>query len=425
MKREICFFALAIVMLANGALFTWLFSGGVLGMWRQGIWIAGSILMAFNFKRLYSWNPDAFNIVKMQMWFFLFMFVFAMFTWILQGFNLLRLAYALWIYFNGVPFLLLPCLLKWHGISPRLLFGFFSCLGVFLSAGILLDFVWGGTITATLGVAFKSADAVKESGRYCFLAEAPTTFSVYYCFCMISSLWRMYESRNQLWKVLSLFASLMCLLGAWLTGSRQMVAVLVGTWCVSLGFYFLFVRDKKRSLAICITVLMLSATSITAFLYKDSSFQNRYSSKTIAKDNRTIMWNKGYSDTFGSPEWGVFLWGKGVGMTQGQRAQKGESVGSHYENTFFSRMSDVGFIGIVILVYPFFFFLRRASIHCFADVLLFCFFASYLFVCFVSPNGSHQTTQMAIFLALGIVSNKEYFFMKENELVLENENNYE
>lgn len=411
MKRMIIFYWVSIFMLVNGALFTWLLQSGFLNVWRQALWSIGLVLMFKFLRNICDENHATFTIIKQQMAFFLMMIVFSMFTWILQGFNVLRLAYAVWMYFSGIPFLLFPCLLIWNKVSPKTMFSIFGYLGLFLSVGIMVDYFMGGAITVSLGVAgFKTTDAVEESGRYCFLSESPTTFSVYYVFCLICLMWRMYRTKQQIGKLFLFLSSILYVIGAWFTGSRQMVAVLAGTWLLALCYYLLFVRDRKRFMLAGLLIFAFAATTIVAFLFQDKSSRNRYSYKTLAKDNRSILWEKGYAATLGSPEWGVFFWGKGVGMTQGQKAVKGELTMSHYENTFFSRMVEVGFVGIIMLLYPFIYFMRRASIHSFADVLLFCFFSSYLFICYVSPNGSHQTTQMVIFLALGLVANKEYFF---------------
>ena len=102
-------------------------------------------------------------------------------------------------------------------------------------------------------------------------------------------------------------------------------------------------------------------------------------------------------------------------MTQGQKALKGESLDTHYECSFIARMLDVGIIGVIMLLYPIFMFLRQVSVHRFSDCLLSCFFMSYFFISLVSPNGAHQTTQMVVFLALGLLVNKKDFFTTDEK----------
>lgn len=411
-------------MLANGALFSWLFQGTVLNIWRQVLWGIGLVLLFLYIKKFFEDYKAVFCIVKDQMLFMFIVFVFALFSWVLLGFNTIRLEYAFWVYFSGVPFVLFPCILIQSGKPASEMFNMFVSLGVFLALGIITDYLLGGKITMFLGVFSKkmSLEDLNESGRYCFTAEAPTTFSVYFVFCMVCSLWKMYVSETQRTKLLMLLISMLYVVGAWFTGSRQMVAVLAGTFLVGLGYYALFISDKKRFLLTSIMILTVVFSSVAAFMYKDKAFQDRYTSSSITKDKRTLLWEKGYDLTFGSPEWGVFLWGNGVGITQGQKAEKGEALVSHFESTYFSRMLDVGFIGVIMLLYPFIRFLSRFSIHNYSDVLMFCFFLSYLFVCFVSPNGAHQTTQMVVFIALGLIANKQYFFINEGKVINDEQN---
>lgn len=333
MKNVIRFYWIAIFMLANGALFTWLFQGSIFSIWRQFLWGIGGGLVLLNIKNIFMEYKGVYHILRDQMIFMLFVLILSLFTWAFEGFNTMRLGYAFWIYFSGVPFLLFPCLLVQSGKTASEFFNVFIYLGLFLAIGIIFDYLLGGKITFFLGVfsSKMSLEDLNESGRYCFTAEAPTTFSVYFVFCMVCSLWKMYVSETQRTKFLMFLFSIIYIVGAWFTGSRQMVAVLAGTFMVGIGYYALFVRDRKRFLLTSFMVFAVTFSTVVAFMYKDKAFQDRYASKTISNDKRTLTWKKGYDLTFGSPEWGVFLWGKGVGLTQEQKAEKGEATSSHYE----------------------------------------------------------------------------------------------
>ena len=417
MKFVFYFYWVAIIMLSNRAFFSWLLQGALLGVWRQVLWGMGLLIVALNMKNIVCQSPRSVQLIKHQICFALIVFVLSLFSWALLGTNLVRLGYAFWIYFSGIPFLLFPYFYLFRKSTPAQFFNVFVFLGTFLSVGILVDYLLGGKITVALGVAgFKTTDDIRESGRYCFLSEAPTTFSMYYVFCMICVWWKLYMSKSQLHKFLLFLLLFLYIVGAWFTGSRQIVAVLGGSFMVIFTYYTLFVRDTKKYLLSILLIACLGGGVLYARIHKDEAYQTRYSSSVISKDSRMILWEKGYKKTFGSPDWGVFLYGKGVGLTQGQKALKGEPLDSHYECTFISRMLDVGIIGVIMLLYPIFMFLRQVSVHRFSDCLLSCFFMSYFFISLVSPNGAHQTTQMVVFLALGLLVNKKDFFTKdENE----------
>ena len=45
----------------------------------------------------------------------------------------------------------------------------------------------------------------------------------------------------------------------------------------------------------------------------------------------------------------------------------------------------------------------------FLNISLLSFFLSYIFISYVSPNGSYQTTQMIVYLAWGVYLKKDFY----------------
>lgn len=411
MNKELCFYWIAIFMLANGALFTWLFGNTPLNIWRQLIWLIGIVLLIKNMKMLFYESAQTWRILNHQGIFVFIIFVLALFTVIINHFNWMRIFYAFWIYFSGVPFLLFPFLMAKERIFPKKFFNVFIALGCFLSVGLLADYLMGGVFTLTfLTAGFKTKADLYEAGRFCFTSEAPTTFTLYYCFCLICVLYRLYRENSQIKKMILLFIALAFFAGAWFTGSRQMIAALVLIFTISMVYYVIFIRDRKLYLWAFSIFMVIIVPIVLTFFYAENSYKERYTVASLHEDKRSRSWAKGLEDTLLSSDMKVLLMGKGVGMSQGQKAEQGEEIGSHYENTFYARISEIGLLGIITLLYPFLFFLARASIHSYPDVLLFSFFLCFVVISYISPNGAHQTTQMVLFLALGLFANKDYYF---------------
>ena len=174
-------------MLANGSLFTWLFQGTPLNIWRQLIWLIG--LMFFI---RYIWITDFWKLKKIAKSHGIIgyvIFIQALLTYVICNFNVVRLGYAFWVYFAGLPFLLLPYLWAESGRKPQTFYNIFIILGLFLTIGLVIDFVSGGFFTRMFLVSVvSSSEGMLDDGRFCFLYEAPTTLGVYYSFFLFCTI---------------------------------------------------------------------------------------------------------------------------------------------------------------------------------------------------------------------------------------------
>lgn len=408
MSKVIAFYWTSIFMLANGSLFTWMFRSTPLIMWRQIIWIIGVFLL---FKYVRTFNSIGLTkIVKVHLYIFIFILFQALITLAIYNFNYLRLSFAFWTYFSGIPFLIFPFFISNGGKqSVKKFYNIFVGLGCFLTIGLFIDYLTGGFFTKffLLSVA-SSLEDLLSSGRYCFLSEAPTTFGVYYCFCLFCTLYRLYLETSNIKKIILFFIAILYVGGAWLTGSRQIVLVLIMELAIALIYYIIFVNGNKKFIIIGLGLLLMLIPFIKSFLFSDKTYQDRYSSNSIKEDTRYKAWENGWRENV-VDNVDVFFVGKAIALSQGQKAQKGELQGSHYENTYFARLSETGIVGVFLLLLPLLYLLFYWHKTDFFNILLLLFFFSYLFISYISPNGSHQTTQMVVYLALGLFLNKKQF----------------
>ena len=408
MNSIVVFYWISVFMLANGSLFTWIFSGTPLVAWRQLIWFLG-IIVLFKFARSFD-SYNLLRIVRIHFYIFLFILFQALITLAVYNFNYMRLMFAFWVYFSGLPFIIFPFFISQNGKEYVLRFyNVFICLGVFLTFGLILDYLTGGFFTKyfLLSVSSSLADLLK-SGRYCFLSEAPTTFGVYYCFCLFCTLYRFYIEEKQKRKLLLFLVAVSYIGGAWLTGSRQIVFALLLVISISLFYYFIAVMDNKKTVLIGFLLLCFIAPYVSEFLISDKSYQDRYSSTSIKEDTRYKAWNKGWNDNVVDNVDRFFV-GKAIALSQGQKANRDELQGSHYENTFFARLSETGIVGVFLLLLPLFWLLSNWNKTDYFNFSLLSFFLSYVFISYISPNGAHQTSQMTVYLALGVFLNKNQF----------------
>ena len=93
-------------MLTNGSLFTWLFQGTPLNIWRQLIWLIGLMFFIRYIRITDSWELK--KIARNHGIIGYVIFIQALLTYAIYNFNVVRLGYAFWVYFAGLPFLLLP-----------------------------------------------------------------------------------------------------------------------------------------------------------------------------------------------------------------------------------------------------------------------------------------------------------------------------
>lgn len=402
MRKITALYIISIIMLSNGALFTWMFIGTPLNIWRQVIWVIGLVILA----QLYS-KARLTKILKIFLALFSICLIQALYARAIYGFNITRLFYGFWLYFSGLPFIIFPYIYIWSGYKKESFYDLFTILGVFMSLGIIIDYTTGGIFTETLAPASIS-EGLLESKRYCFLSEAPTTFGVYYSLCLICTLNRMYLCKYNSTKLILLFAALLSIFGAWFTGSRQIVAVLALTFILSFSYYLFRTRDKKGFIIGAIAIIMSILPTVQIFLFTDDAYSERYSSESIKEDKRYAYWERGFKENVIDNAL-IFLFGKAFTLTQGQKAAPNEITGSHYENTFFSRISETGLVGLLLLLIPIIYFAYHNKKWTFFSVSVFSLYTAYLFICFVSPNGIHQTSQTALFITWGMFLNRSLF----------------
>lgn len=407
-------------MLANGSLFGWAFGGTPLLIWRQLIWIIGLWL---SFKMLPSLDSDQlYGVFRVQKRFCFAIIILSFVTILIYHFNFIRIAFAFWMYFSGLPFVCFPVLvMKSRIISMKTFYNIFVFMGVFLTIGLIADYTTGGFFTKTFliaGSGRKDLINLILSGRYCFLAEAPTTFGVFYTFCMFCGLNLMYISDGFWARFSYLLISGTFLIGSWFTGSRQIVAILAIMYIGGIVFYV--IKSHKSVNHILVAIILACSflpTLFYSFLYQDKTYTDRYSTESIEEDSRSRAWRNGFHDTLVDDVF-VTLFGKAVALSQGQKAQPDEIVGSHYENSFFGRLSECGIIGLMLLCYPVIYIMRRLGKWDLFQLLTLIIILAYLITCFVSPNGQHQTSQMAIFLTLGIFIARKYYDPDYTESVI-------
>lgn len=405
-KKIVVFYIVSILMLANGTLFTWLFGFVGFRMWRQVIFFIGLIIVIkksnefLGFKGFLSSYGNLFCVC----------IFFSLLTLIIDGFNPIRIAYAIWIYFAGLPFVLCIPYMNRFGWSQDKINYFFILLGVIQTIGLFVDYYLGGAITSFfLGSAKgeeRSVEDILISGRYCFLSEAPTTFAIYYCLSLTFCFLQILREKSILRIIIIYLTSMSFIVGAWLTGSRQLVLVILVV--IAIDTFVIFVKSRKlRFSAIPIAIaIMLIATPVVSFLYSDDAFADRYTSESIEGDKRYKSWKEGWEDCFFNPTARRATIGDGVGYTTGNYASKSEVVGYHYENTFFARISEIGFIaGLISLLLPVFTIRKRSKYFSPLDWLCASFCLAYIVICYVSPNGAATTTQMSLFILLGMVIN--------------------
>ncbi len=410
-KKIIIFYFISIVLLTNGAFVTAQTNGTPLIIWRQLIWFIGLLIvfryfyclkistkthLTRNYHKIVAFHRNIAFIVV----------ILALFTIAVHNFNITRLAFAFWTYFSGLPFIILPFLIaNTKCLSPKAFFAVFFWLGMFLTAGLIADYYTNGFFTNRY---LPSLEGLIANKRYCFLSEAPTTFGVYYCFCAISGIMYMYYTSKAIPKALISIGVMSFIAGAWFTGSRQIVAVLAFSIITCYLYYICKEKKSKWHFLIPLILLLTVGADIKTNLTAEDSYRQRFSAENIEEDTRSKAWEAGIEKVILSNP-SIFLFGEGVAFSQGQKALPNEIVGSHYENTFLARISEIGIIAVVLLLYPIIWMIVNWPKQTLFTFCILTVFLSYLFISYVSPNGSHQTTQMTIYLLLGLLLNRYYF----------------
>lgn len=400
-------------MLANGNLFSYILKGVKLNYWRQIIFALG-ILIIIRLKDWYS-STSYSNVIRVYFIFAFIIIIYATNALMFKNYSIIRIIYTFWSYFSGVPYLLFPYIfMKYNKCGNAINFyNIFIILGCFSSIGIIIDYCLGGIITQFFFLFNENLEeySFENIGRYYFLTESPTSFGLFYCFCLICVLFKIHYETKTSHKLLLFIAALLFLFGGWLTGSRQILLAQIIELTISGGFYLLHTKDNKRYLIyICIIGTLILPTVINNIVEQNESLSNRFSSSNMKEDKRSSVWLQGFEDTCLNID--ILLLGNAFGYTTINNVSEGEEIGYHYENTYFARISETGLIGLIIFLYPFLIILRKMRRMNFFKSLILGFIISFLTVSFISPNGTHQTSQMVLFIALGMILNEDYYSLK-------------
>lgn len=378
-----------------------------LNVWRQLIWFVGLFIVlkstiskhSFRIRRLFNTTKKLFG------WILFCSFV----TIAIYAFNPIRIIYAWWMYFSGIPFVLLPYVLRKNHWSENKINNLFVFFGLFQTIGLLVDYILGGLFTTMFASAGNDTENLLEAGRYCFMAEAPTTFGIYYSFCLLMTLKSVVCTKSNIKRLFLIIFSCTYIIAAWFTGSRQIVAALAIVFVFGLVFIYKYDKQTRNVVVVMVLVVIAAIPSIYIKLTEDEVYANRFDSETIKEDTRSEKWHNGFVYCIKDMNPKRILMGEAIGLAMGQKAEHGEVVGSHYENSIWSRMSETGLIGLILLLYPVIYLMKGFNRHRLMDVLTLAFMISYVMTCYVSPNGLNQTAQMSVYLALGMyIYNKDY-----------------
>lgn len=410
-KLILVYYVVSIFLLANGAFATSIFLKLHMPFWRQLIWLIG-ILIVFVKLRNYK-SKILLEFLNEHKICFLWTVFLTFLTLLLHNFNVLRLVYAWWLYFSGLPFVLFPFVLRKCNYSYRVLSYLFIFLGLFMSIGLILDYSSGGFFTKIyiLSQAQELAGMI-DTGRYCFLSEAPTTFGVYLCFCMALSLYQFSISQKNIEKLFTFSSSILFLIGAWFTGSRQIVFTLLIVFISVIGYLLIVKKINVKFILITLIILSFSSSLVMNKLFQNDAYQHRFSEETITEDSRSKFWHEGFMYCIGEFDLKRILFGEAVALAQTQKALKGEKQGYNYENTFWFRMSETGLSGLYLLLLPIIYWYKFHQKNQIMDYVIGQLLIAFLIISYISPNGQHQTSQMVIYIAVGIIIEKKYRILK-------------
>lgn len=412
-RFKLYFFYFCIIALLCDGFFSY-FLRGPLTIWRQ-LLLLGCWGVFFAYPKQYlgrAGKTFLLFIYALLAWFVLR----AGLTYVELGFNPIRLGYALFIFFGAIPFFILPTIVLRSGKDPTSIFRFFALLGGFFGGGLIIDGISGGYFLFLKEDLLYSVGAdLDDVFRYSFLAQLISTFGCISFLSVISSLYMVSIKRTIFSQGFYLLCALLVCIGGWFSGSRQIVYPAFLIFFTGILFYFIVGRGKKFLIGAS-TLLGVAFLSlpIYEFLVKTSDkdeMTERFTLEAIAQDTRYLTWKAGWNETVGDPV--VFFMGNGVAYTMGQQARGAEVVGSHYENTFFTVISNAGIFGVVLFLLPVFFILwriwTRSGPLVFFDFLSIFFIGGFLLTSIASPNGITPTAQIAIYVLAGIYNHRDQF----------------
>ena len=337
-KLVLIFYVIAIIALPNDALFNWLGQLTGLVFWRQLIWLIGTITLFIFLSQRYRNYSYVNRVCKKYNIIYVFLLFLCFISLFLYGFSTIRVLNSFIDYTYGIIFIIFPAICFESGWTRKKFNYFFIIIGIFLSAGFLVDFAMDGAITMLFHVTQDGSLMEFDSGRFQFFATAVTTLSVFYCLCLMCCFVEIKQSRGII-KVILILISFFFLFGCIFSGSRQTLATLIVEELA--GLFYVFKNSKASMITIVASILIaiLILPQARNILSDNSGFETRYDVEDIKNDERSELWLQGFEDTFSSIS--RLTIGDGVCYVHGQHADSHEKVGLHYENTFFARISDI------------------------------------------------------------------------------------
>jgi len=408
-KYKLYFLLLAIVMMANDAFFTWVGTRIHFPMWRQFLLVIGLIILSSIMSQAGAKHPYIKMILSKYKTIFGFVVILSFLTLIFHYFNPARIGFAWYVYFSGIPYLIFPFLARRIGWSRSKLNFCFIILGTFLSLGIFTDFLSGGMFTSMFLLEVTQEGGAFEAGRFCFLSTAPTIFSIYYCLCLMCCLFEAQSTKSLILRYVLFGLAGFFIFGSLFCGSRQTLVALIVVFLA--GIFGMLKRGGTSIVVIAcvaVTAFFLFPT-LQRYISANQGIEDRYNADAIREDKRNLTWKKGFQVCVSEVTPSRALIGDGVGQTAGKVAA-GEEQSTHYENTFFARIIDIGwFLGIWSLIIPVSFIWKYRKRAAEKKYMYLAFCVAYLFICCVSPNGASGAVQLSLFITLG-------FFLEDARL---------
>lgn len=394
-------------MITNSLLFGFLFRSIGFQFWRQVIWLIGAVI----FYKIIRNQPDGQLYLKKLLGYFktciIILLLFAIKTMLFDQFGFVRVFDAVLKNVYGIAFLGMA---YFFTSDKQRLFNFFSLLGIFISIGLIID-----SITPVFAI-FQISESivVRSSDRATFLTENPTTLGVFYNFLMLCTFYTFYISKTVVMKLFYFSSIFSYLLGALLTGSRQIVLIMVVS--ILIVCFGLAIKKTKRFILLlfftAIVFIFLGSNIASVFNKMTTDLGNRYTAKAVSEDTqRRGQWIEGAKQLL--PENMLYwFWGKGLGVASDRFvANSNENIGSHFENTYFARFSEMGLFSWYILLFPivYFFQLFAKAKKTFFSFLMLASVVAYCSICWISPNGAAPQSQATLFLTIGLFLYRERY----------------
>ena len=388
-------------MMTNGLLVGYLLKPIGLVFWRQIIWLAGLlilyILILKNAEEKYRYN----GIRKYMKITNTLICVFSFIALFISDYSLIRILFSDIQYVFSFSFLAMPYFFTDERNRKRL-FRYFTLLGIFISVGLIIDSM------SPVFESFKVKANAEE--RTTFFTEHATTMGLFYNFLLIALCYYAYYTKSALMSFFLILSSLLFIPGAWVTGSRQVLLIIMLT--LACFYLYVFIKKAKMRLWIGLVFFVVSVffyNSIITFM-NNSNQSSRFEMNMIEDDVRYLRWIEGVR-YFSINYVNYWLFGHGIGTTNDAQVTSDEYQLSHYENTYIARFIDTGYMGLFIFLFPVFYIIRLLLKNRFTlfSLLMYSFVTGYLIISFISPNGAHPLSTSTLFIVIGLLLHRDKF----------------